>query len=275
MATMLRPLVSTSSRFAQPKPGLFPETDWWLISQASVPGEVGRAALERLVVRYQHAIRFLVQRRGPVMTMTADDLYQEFLLHLATPTAKGTSRLASYDPVQGRFRNWLSRMLQNKISNVKRKTLGQSMGLLKTDYPGDDQMPDSSSASDFPVALPQDLEDDIALSEAYSYCFQAIERVREVEPEARFAALRRYLPGSPEPEDREKTAAELDMNPNTLTKSISRLRQRFVSELSKVVAERFGCKLPDPGLDAKVRKERDRIIHLLQGHEWAPREVGV
>jgi RNA polymerase sigma factor (sigma-70 family) len=275
MATTSRPFVPASNRVAQPKPGLFPETDWCLISRTRVPGEVGRAALERLIERYQHAIRFLVQRRGPVMTMTADDLYQEFLLHLVTPTAEGASRLAGLDPEQGRFRNWLSRAIQNKLSNVRRKTLSEKTGHRQTDYPGDDKMPDSSSSTDFPVALPQDLEDDIALAEAYSYCFQALERLREGEPEARFEELRRYLPGSTLGEDREGSAERIGMRPNTLTKSIGRLRQRFMSELSKVVAERYGCTLPNPGLDRKVQKERDRILQLLQDHDWAPHEVAL
>ena len=124
---------------------------------------MGRLALGELLKRYEHVIRRLVERRGPVYGMTADDMHQEFLLHLATPLKNGNSRLSGLDPVNGRFRYWLSKTVANRVSNLRRQAIAQRLD--RTHSFGSDvpECCDVVGQEVFP--LPSDLEDDLALAE--------------------------------------------------------------------------------------------------------------
>jgi hypothetical protein len=264
------PTQRPSSSASRADQGVFPETSWTLIERIVQERDTSaRLALGELLRRYQHAIRLLVQRRGPIYGMTAEDMHQEFLLHLATPLPNGDSRFTGLDPVNGRFRHWLSKAIANKLSNVRRHAINQRLD--RTHLAGSEIPESCEVVGQQIIPLPKDLEDDLALAEAYSYCHEAMQRLQEKEPEARFEELRAYLMSDEEPLDRTKVSGRLGIRKNTLTKSISRLRSRFIRELTQITAERLGSTLHDPCLDPLIQRERQRILQLLITHPWAPK----
>lgn len=267
----MRTLPRKQYQHEKPRSEAYPATSLTLIGQACRQDAEGRAALGKLIERYQRAIRLAALRGGSIAAMTSDDVCQELRLHLAMPTEDGQCRLAKYDPLKDRFRCWLTRTLNNRVSNVRRKTMARRRGDQHTYAAGDD-LPDISACPEFPTAAPRDIEDDVAIAEALSFCRLAVERLRSREPHERFRELERFLPGNSQGEDRSYTQAQLNMTANTLTKTITRIRARFMIELTKVIADKRGSSIADPGLDPGIRKERERVLELLASHPWSPQK---
>jgi hypothetical protein len=113
-------------------------------------------------------------------------------------------------------------------------------------------------------------EGDLTVEEARNCCEQALRRVGAMDGLESALELRRYLPGSPVPGNRQESAERLQLSPNGLSRAIARFRIRFLDELAEVAAERIGSPYPHPALDSRVRAERERILLLVAFHDAAP-----
>src|SRR5687768_4565356 len=168
----------------------FPATEWSLLAQATLHGEASAAeALAEFCRRYREPVLHFIRRRG-VPPADAEDLAQEFLLHVME---KSTLRRA--DAARGRFRSFLMgalvRFLRDAHQRAGAQKRGGGLSPLSTDLP--------EPSADLPVVAP----DDVAIFDrewAHRLLELTLEGLRtEYERLGRrdlHSILRDYLPGS-------------------------------------------------------------------------------
>jgi RNA polymerase sigma-70 factor (ECF subfamily) len=193
----------------------FPTTKWTLLAQASVNGETAaREALESLCRRYWTPLFRFIRARG-YTEPEAQDLTQEFLLHVLEH-----STLKNADPLRGRFRSFLCGALMRFLSDQRDKRRALKRGGGAVHLPFDEEGFNSASKSD-----PGDFFFDREWARAIlSNALHAVETEYGGE---KFAVLRQFLPGSVVSPTYEKAAAQVGLSVPALKSELHRLRRRF------------------------------------------------
>jgi DNA-directed RNA polymerase specialized sigma24 family protein len=201
----------------------FPSTHWSLLARASVNGETeAHAALGELCRRYWKPLNQFIRARG-YGDAEAEDLTQEFLLHLLEH-----STLRKPDPLRGKFRSFLLGALAHFLSHERARRLAQKRGgqqphvsveLLETDKAlGDEPLREKDVAAfDRAWALEIVRRALAAVTEDYA-------KSGRVEL---FEVLRSFLPGGNSPPPYEEAAARARMSLAAFNSEIHRLRRQF------------------------------------------------
>jgi RNA polymerase sigma factor (sigma-70 family) len=213
----------------------FPTTQWSLMAIASINGDrAGRDALEELCRRYRAPVLAFFRSRLPAWE-DAEDMTQILFTQLAQ---KGIWRRA--DAEKGRFRSYLMGIANHAMSNWLRSSRctkrGSGVPLENLDLLHEQNLepsvPDeTSSAFDYAWAC--------AVTAA---ALQRLETRAAALPAnaARFAVLRRFLPGSALPPSYSDAAAELGVTPDHVRTLIHRMRMDFRDALRTEVAHTLG-----------------------------------
>jgi DNA-directed RNA polymerase specialized sigma24 family protein len=205
----------------------FPTTQWTLLARASLNGESSaRQALEELCKKYWTPLHQFIRLRGYEET-EAQDLTQEFLLHLVEH-----STLHKADRMRGRFRSFLCGALVRFLSDERDRRLAQKRG---------------GAAEHLSVERENPL---LAVPEATSVIFDrewalailenALATVRQegesAGSKAQFAVLRQFLPGSVQTPSYEDAASQLGLTVPALKSELHRMRRRFRAAVRQEVA---------------------------------------
>ena len=196
----------------------FPTTKWTLLAQASVNGETAaRQAIEDLCRRYWSPIFHFIRSRG-YRDAEAEDLTQEFLLHLVEH-----STLHKADRQRGKFRSFLCGALIRFLSDERDRRQAQKRG---------GGAPHLSLDEDAALAATQDPGATVFDREwALTILENALRTVQQEFAGSggteRFTVLQRFLPGSMEVPTYEAAATELALGVPALKSEVHRLRQRF------------------------------------------------
>ena len=207
----------------------FPATEWSLLAQATLHGEASAAeALAEFCRRYRTPILQFIRQRG-VGPAEAEDLAQDFLLHVME---KSTLRRA--DAARGRFRSFLIGALVRFLRDAR-----QRMAAVKRGGGVPDVVMDGDSSSDLPVTA----ADDVTLFDrewAHRLLELAIEALRSeydrLGRAALYKVLRDYLPGSIASPPYEDSARTLGISVASFKTEVHRLRERFRRHLQREVA---------------------------------------
>jgi DNA-directed RNA polymerase specialized sigma24 family protein len=114
--------------------GKFPTTGWRTIfSAGQEDSEAGRAALDRLLQRYEPHVLGWIRAQFPTHRSQAEDWYHDFILDRVLEK----NLLATADPMKGRFRNLLlaslKRFVLNRIRDKNRAKRCASEGEISLD----------------------------------------------------------------------------------------------------------------------------------------------
>ena len=203
----------------------FPTTQWSLLARATMSGEsAARQALEDLYRRYWPPLHQFIRARGYTET-EAEDLTQEFLLHLLEH-----STLQKADRLRGRFRSFLCGALVRFLSDARDKRRAQKRGGAVAHVELDNAAEELGAVST-PDGLLFDREWALVILENALQIVQ-----KEFEPGGQFAVLRKFLPGSIETPTYESAAGELGLSLAALKSELHRLRKRFKAAVREEVA---------------------------------------
>jgi len=206
----------------------FPTTQWSLLAHASLNGETAaRNGLEELCRRYWLPLQQFIRSRG-YSEVEAQDLTQEFLLHLLEH-----STLEKADRLKGRFRSFLLGALVRFLSDEYDRRNAQKRGyhvphLSVEEHEG--ELPASSQAD----AISFDREWALVILENALRSLHA-----ELEASGRteqFAVLRRFLPGSLEAPTYEVAAEQLGLSLGAFKSELHRLRLQLRALVREEVA---------------------------------------
>jgi len=213
----------------------FPTTHWSLLARASLNDEApARQALEELCRRYWSPLRQFIRWRGYTES-EADDLTQEFVLHLLKH-----STLKKADRLRGRFRSFLLGALTRFLADEwdRRQAQKRGRGVVHLSLNQDESLAGGKAAEEDPrsqeAVISFDREWALVILE---HALGAIEE--EFESTGRtshFAVLRRFLPGSLDVPSYEEAAAQLGVSLPGLKSELHRLRQRFKGQVRQEVA---------------------------------------
>ena len=210
----------------------FRTTQWGLLAAASVGGDVEAcAAFEELYRLYCYPIYAFVRRRGHGR-QDAQDLTQDFFVHLLKKGALGRA-----DPRRGRFRNFLLGALEHFLADAaKRAGAGKRGGGCHWVFLDDDKAEDR-----YQIAAPEGLTAEKLFEAQWAGALleATFARLRcELESEGKehlFEALQSFLPGREEP-SYQQVADALNMSLGALKTAIHRLRGRYGALLREEVA---------------------------------------
>src|SRR5438132_7851613 len=206
----------------------FPTTQWTLLARASLNGETqSRQALEELCRRYWGPLQQFIRSRGYTET-EAEDLTQEFLLHLLEH-----STLQRAERMRGKFRSFLLGALMRFLADEYDRRRAQKRGSGTAPLPLDKHEEEAAGALE-PGAIFFDREWALAVLENALRTAQG-----EFETgggASLFAVLRRFLPGSLEAPSYEEAATQLGLSQSALKSELHRLRQRFKTLVRQEVA---------------------------------------
>jgi RNA polymerase sigma-70 factor (ECF subfamily) len=225
---------------------IFPSTNWTLLAQTTLEGQAeARAALEELCRRYWLPLHHFIRRRGFSET-EAQDVTQEFLLHLLEHNS-----LERADRERGRFRSFLLGALMHFLADEfdRRHALKRGAGVVPV------PLDDSTDV----VANPNAADDS---SFDREWALATLENAfRRLECEfagagktSTFAVLRSFLPGALETPGYEVAAAQLVLSLPAFKSEVHRARQRFKLLLREEVTATVS--LP--------HEIEDEITHLQQ-----------
>lgn len=206
----------------------FPTTHWSLLAKASLTGESGaREALGELCRHYWSPLNQFIRARGYGET-EAQDLTQEFLLHLMTGPA-----LQRPDRLKGKFRSFLLGALVHFLHDERDRRRAQKRG---------GNVPHESLEADT-VSVNADLDASTHLFDrewALSILENALSQMRSEfaagETAARFDVLQHFLPGALETPTYESAAAQTGLSLAALKSEVHRLRQRFRALVRQEIA---------------------------------------
>jgi RNA polymerase sigma-70 factor (ECF subfamily) len=206
----------------------FPTTHWSLLAKASVSGETaGREALEELCRRYWAPLNQFIRSRG-FSEAEAQDLTQEFLVHLLEH-----STLKKADPLRGRFRSFLLGALVRFLGDEIDRRRAQKRGGGATHLSLEDAEPVQADSPESGETL-FDREWALVILEHALATIRG-ECARE-KGDKFFAVLGRFLPGSVNSPSYEEAAAQLGMTLPALKTELHRLRQRFKAAVRQEIA---------------------------------------
>jgi len=207
----------------------FPTTQWTLLARASLSGESSASqALEELCRRYWAPLRHFIRVRG-YTDAEAEDLTQEFLLHLLQH-----STLQKADRLRGRFRSFLLGALMRFLSDQADRRHAQKRGSGAVHLSVESSEAGDIAAVDDPSAILFDREWALAILE--NALKATGEEFAAGAGAAKFAVLRQFLPGSLEVPSYEQAAAQLGMSLPALKSELHRLRQRFKALVRQEIA---------------------------------------
>ena len=205
----------------------FPSTHWSVLARASASGETaGHEALEALCRRYWTPLNQFIRSRG-YSEAEAEDLTQEFLLHLLEH-----STLRKPDPLRGKFRSFLLGALMKFLSHERERRLAQKRGGQQPHISIEayDQRDGLSSPPlpDHQIAA----FDRTWAQTVVRAAFDHVERdYLEAGKGELFAVLRAFLPGANVPPPYEEAAARAELSVAAFNSEIHRLRQAFRDRL--------------------------------------------
>jgi len=212
----------------------FPTTHWTVLAKATL-GDDGenRRALEELCRRYWMPIARFIRSRG-VSEVEAEDLTQEFLLHIMRK-----SLFLRADRFQGRFRSFLIgaliRFLRDKADQQNALKRGGSAEHVS--YEGAQFLAESNGA----LACNEDTSTLFDREWALTILENSLKRVRNeyVDPqrERDFGVLQAFLPGGADPPTYQTAAGQLGISVAALKSEIHRLRRRFREFVREEVAQ--------------------------------------
>jgi DNA-directed RNA polymerase specialized sigma24 family protein len=211
----------------------FPTTQWSLIACATINGgREGREALNELCRRYRKPVLSFFRSKH----LTAEDA--EDLTQILFQKMLDNRLWVRANAEKGRFRNYLLTIAFNGLvawkkaaTAVKRGNGAKQVSLEFLCEEGwEPQTPDDGAALEF---------DQGWACSAMSAAWNRIVKAASATPEkaARFAVLRRFLPGSESPPTCEAAAAEMGTSPENVRTLVSRLREEFRSALREEVAD--------------------------------------
>ena len=197
----------------------FPTTQWTLLARASLNGETaGRQALEELCRHYWSPLQQFIRSRGH-NEAEAQDLTQEFLLHLLEH-----STLAKADRLKGRFRSFLLGALVRFLSDEFDRRNAKKRGEGALHLPVEEH--EGEVAADIGAeAICFDREWALVILEN---ALRAVEEeMRASSATEQFAVLRGFLPGSIETPTYEAAARQLGLSLPAFKSELHRLRLRL------------------------------------------------
>jgi|SRR5882672_2968646 len=205
----------------------FPTTHWSLLAKATLNGETeARSALDELCRRYWKPLNQFIRARN-YSQAEAQDLTQEFLLHLME---HGTFRRS--DPFRGKFRSFLLGALANFLSHERERRLAQKRGgevpHLSIDTLGAEQQLSDPRLQNEEVA---------AFDRAWALtivraALDHVERDYVAAGKAElFIILRGFLPGVGPATHYEEAATRAGMSIAALNSEVHRLRKQFRERL--------------------------------------------
>jgi len=220
----------------------FPTTRWSLLAQASIHGDaVQTEAWAEFYRRYQGPVIAFIRRQGRTQVQ-AEDLAQEFFIYVIE-----NATLQRADPLRGRFRSFLLKLLVRYLSRDRVKGVAVKRG-----------------GGLEPLPLDAQLEDELAVPAAVAHSFdrtwawellaltkqeQALRWVAR-DRAADLAKLEGFLPGSSVAPTYEEAAQALGWTLARLKTEVFRLRQEFREILRAEVA----LTVDEPGeVDAELR----------------------
>jgi DNA-directed RNA polymerase specialized sigma24 family protein len=228
----------------------FPTTHWSVLAQATLHGEAGaQQALEELCHRYWSPLKQYIRLRGYDQA-EAEDLTQEFLLHLLEH-----STLEKADPQVGRFRSFLLGALARFLADHydKRQALKRGGGAQHLSIEAERK----DIAADFdPGELAFDREWALVILENAFRGVQADFQPDGAAP--RFEVLRRFLPGALEVPTYEQAAAQLGLSLPALKSELHRLRQRFKALIRQEIANTVSA---PHEIDAEMEHLQQVLMH--------------
>jgi DNA-directed RNA polymerase specialized sigma24 family protein len=200
--------------------GMFPNTRWTELAQATLSGEAaGRAALDALCRSYWEPVRQFVLQRG-WRPDEAPDLTQSFFLYLME---QSVLRQAERD--KGRFRSFLQGVLNNFLLNERqrRRTHKRGGGLEQV------ELADDSATTEVAAGLEFDR------NWARTLVAAALQRVaaecRAKHGEGFYEVIAVFIGGSGELIPQEQAAEELGMSAGRFRTEIFTWRQKFRESL--------------------------------------------
>ena len=210
----------------------FLTTQWGLVSAASAEGAAeARAALEELYRLYCYPVYAFIRRRGHGR-QDAQDLTQDFVVHLLEKGALGRA-----DPQRGRFRNFLLGALQYFLTHAaERAGAGKRGGGCRWVFLDDDAAEDR-----YQLAAPEGMTAESLFDARWAGALveATFARLRcELESEGKghlFEALQGFLLGREEA-SYQQVADALNLSLGTLKTAIHRLRGRYRALLREEVA---------------------------------------
>jgi RNA polymerase sigma-70 factor (ECF subfamily) len=211
----------------------FPTTHWSLIAAATLNGdEAGRAALNELCRRYRGPVLGFFRSKLP-SAEDAEDLTQSLFNQMLEKRI-----WLRADAAKGRFRSFLLTVASNAWHHWRKAAAAAKRGGTDARLSLDllSQSGWEAAAPDDDGALVFDREwADTVMAAAWS----RVEKAATATPEtaARFAVLRRFLPGRDPPPTYEAAAAELGIRADHVKTLIHRLRQDFRTALCREVAD--------------------------------------
>jgi len=233
----------------------FPTTQWSLLARASLTGETtARQALEELCRHYWAPLHQFIRARG-YTDAEAQDLTQEFILHLLEH-----STLQKADRLRGRFRSFLLGALVRFLADEYDRRRAQKRGSGAVHLNLDEAENQLAANSDQDSSL-FDREWALAILENSLRTVQT-----EFEPKlgaAHFALLRTFLPGSINAPTYEEAAQKLDLSVPALKSELHRLRQRFKSLVRQEVANTVSA-------PHEIDEEMSHLQNVLmdRGHDF-------
>jgi DNA-directed RNA polymerase specialized sigma24 family protein len=201
----------------------FPSTHWSLLARANVNGETeAHSALGELCRRYWAPLHQFIRARG-YSDAEAEDLTQEFLVHLLEHSA-----LRKPDPLRGRFRSFLLGALANFLSHERERRFAQKRGGQHT-HVGIELLQESASSS--AASIPDAEAAVFDRAWALTVLRAALQRVEQdyiaSGKTALFGILRGFLPGGSNPPSYGEAAAQAGMSVAAFNSEVHRLRRQF------------------------------------------------
>jgi DNA-directed RNA polymerase specialized sigma24 family protein len=206
----------------------FPTTHWSLLAKASLTGETAALnALGELCRHYWLPLNQFIRSRGYGET-EAQDLTQEFLLHLMTGPA-----LQRPDRLKGKFRSFLLGALVHFLHDERDRRLAQKRGGSVPHESLEEETVASTGDSDGSAIL-FDREWALAILE------NALNQVRielgTGDAPRKFEVLQHFLPGALEVPTYESAAEQTGLSLAALKSEVHRLRQRFRALVRQEIA---------------------------------------
>ena len=206
----------------------FPTTRWSLLAQATINGDgVQKEAWAEFYRRYREPVaRFI--RRQTTDHAYAEDLTQEFFLHLVEQ-----STLQRADRLRGRFRSFLLGSLMRFLTRHRARREAAKRGSGEADLSFDVLTPDTGE----PVVPAE-----VAQAFDREWAHDLLARVRRdlaaewKGEKAEFTALLRFLPGADATPAYETVATGLGWTLARLKTEVFRLRARFRERIRAEVA---------------------------------------
>jgi len=228
--------------------GQFATTHWSVVLAAGDAHSPRSAqALETLCRTYWYPLYAYVRRRGH-SPEEAEDLIQEFLVHLLATHALGTVH-----PAKGRFRSFLLASLNHFLANEWDKARAQKRGggqmaisldTAEARYraePGDDMSPERIFERHWAMALLAQVS--VRLRENYQTAGNG----------PLFETLRIYLTGEKGLPSYQQTADQLGLSLEAVKKAVERLRRRY----GELLREEIAHTVNDPAeVDEEIRHLR-------------------